>query len=81
MTSVIVNYFNIFGAGPGPQKTKAPLPVDADTVLAQPIAPQSLEPIAGRHCQVGQAVGDLELPEFSPRCRGNASESFDRHAV
>jgi hypothetical protein len=37
-----------------PPEADPPLPVDPDAILTAPPAFQSLEPIAGRHAQVGQ---------------------------
>jgi hypothetical protein len=51
--------------GLGPDETDAPLIVDPTTVLAGTIAPQCLQPIAGRRRQVAQRLGIMQLPQLA----------------
>jgi len=45
---VVVVDFNVNGPGVCPDKAYAPLVIDADAMLADPVARQSLQSIAGR---------------------------------
>jgi hypothetical protein len=49
---VVVNYFNVVSAVCFPTKADAPLTVDADAVLALPVALQRLQPIPLGNSQV-----------------------------
>jgi hypothetical protein len=45
---MIVGDFDLFRAGIRPDEANPPLLVDAERMLATPVAGQSLQPIAGR---------------------------------
>ncbi len=46
---MVVHYFHVFSACLRPTKTDAPLIIDADAVLTDPLAPEFFQAIAGRH--------------------------------
>jgi len=50
-----------------PDKANAPLVVDANAVLARPIAFEGFEAVSGWHAQIIQSLGRRELDEFSER--------------
>jgi hypothetical protein len=62
---VVVDNLNILRASGRPSEAEAILVVDTDTVLANPIALQRLEPISRRDTQIRQTRCDLQLPELS----------------
>jgi len=72
-TSVIIDNLYICGTCSSPLKADPPLIVDANTVLAGPFSLQGFKAIAGRHFQVTQPGGDIELPQLPP------CHSFDVH--
>jgi hypothetical protein len=74
---VVVNDFNVFGSMTGPAKADSPLVIDPDAVLPLSVAPQALQSIAGRHTQVIEAGGDLELPQLATGHDGDALEAPD----
>ena len=61
---MVVNNLNIFGAVPAPTKTNSPLVVNANAMLAFPIAFKRFKPIR-RWCrqipQLGRIVQQLQL--------------------
>jgi hypothetical protein len=54
-----------------PNEANPPLVVDADRVLADAIAFQCFEPIAGRHEQITNAFGVVEQTQLPQRFRLN----------
>ena len=64
---VVVDDLDVEGIGGAPDEADAPLIVDADAVLADTIAPERLEPIAGRNAQVGDGFGRIEDDELPKR--------------
>jgi len=54
---MIVNNLHVECVTVSPNETDAVLIVDADTVLALPIAFQSFETIAWKDCQIPQQMG------------------------
>ena len=50
-----------------PRETDTPLFVHANTVLPSAVAPQRLEPVAGRHPQIVKSACGLKRQEFRPR--------------
>jgi hypothetical protein len=63
---VVVADLDGVGVAALPPKADAPLVVDADAVLASPVAGELLEPVAWRDAEVGERLGgveDEELPE------------------
>jgi hypothetical protein len=74
---VVVHYLYIFSARARPAKTDAPLIIDANAVLSQPVTFQGFKPVAWRHPQVIQTTGNLELSELSPGYRSDINESPD----
>src|SRR5262245_12295585 len=54
--SVVVDDLHILGTIV-PAKTDSPLVIDADAVLAHPVAPEGLEPISRRTSQILQPCG------------------------
>jgi hypothetical protein len=65
VASVVVNYFNLGWARPGPFETDPPLIVDADAVLAGPVASQFLQAVARRNSEVVECYGGVEDEESS----------------
>ena len=64
LLSMVIDQFHLVGIAVSPNKAQSPLIVDADAVLAFPVARQCLQPIAGRHpkiVQVPRVVEDHEL--------------------
>jgi hypothetical protein len=76
---MVINDFHVFGAAREPSEAEPPLPVDADAVLALPVAFQRLEAIARLNPQVVEPAGDFELPKLAACDPGAALESA--HAV
>lgn len=62
---MIVDDLDVLGAAILPDKAYPPLIVDADTVLALPAAPQRFEAIAGRHFEIVQFTGGIEIAQSS----------------
>jgi hypothetical protein len=63
---VIVDDLYIVGIAISPSEANSPLVVNANAVLAHPLASKSLEPIAGWHSQVlgsRRCIQHSELPE------------------
>ena len=50
-----------------PSETDTPLFVDANAVLPSAVAPQRLEPVAGRRPQIVKSACSLKRQEFRPR--------------
>jgi hypothetical protein len=65
INSVVINDLNVFRAAVRPEKAEPVLVVDADAVLADPIASQRFQTVARRNSQIFQPLGDLELPQFA----------------
>jgi hypothetical protein len=67
---MVINDLDVFGTCPCPAEADAPLVVDPDAVLALPIAAKHLESVSGRHTQVVEAGGNLELAQLAAsHCR------------
>ena len=64
---MIVRYFDPFGAALAPDETNAPLVIDADAVLPDPVSLERFQPIAGRCRQILQFLRGMDLPQFSLR--------------
>ena len=61
---MVVDKLHLVGIAVSPDKAQSPLVVDADAVLALPVAYQRLQSIAGRYpkiVQVPRVVEDHEL--------------------
>ncbi len=72
---VVVHDFDVRWAGGGPAKADAVLIVDPDTVLTGAITLESLQAISGRHAQVIEPPGDLELAQLASRHGGDVREA------
>jgi hypothetical protein len=70
---MVVDNFHILGPRWCPAETHAPLIVDSDAELASSISMQRLEPVTGRHSQILEAGGDLQLAQLA------ASRGFDAY--
>jgi hypothetical protein len=88
VASVVVNYFNFGRARTGPFEADPPLIVDADAMLAGPVALQLFQPVTGGNSEVVEIYGGVEDEEFSKGdtgCDGvelsNASTTPDRLGV
>ena len=62
---MVVHNGDFLGAIGGPSEDNAPLVVDADGVEASQIPAQGLEPVAGRHAEIGELSGAVHLDELS----------------
>jgi hypothetical protein len=78
---VVIHDFDVFRSGRRPTKTQTPLFVDADAVLARPIAFQSLKTITRRNPQVVQPCRDFELPELASSDNRNIGKATDAIAA
>jgi len=65
--SAVVDDLHVFRAAGTPAKAEPELVIDADAVLPSTISPQQFETVAGRHAQILQPLGDLQLPQLAPR--------------
>jgi hypothetical protein len=61
---VVVDKFDVSGAGRAPGETDAPLVVHADAVLAGADAAQLLQPVAGWYAQVVDALSSVDENEL-----------------
>jgi hypothetical protein len=57
---MIIDDFDVLGRAFSPNETDSPLIVDSDTVLAFPVARQSLHPVPGNRCQIFQPIGVID---------------------
>jgi len=64
---MVTNDLNIFCTLLLPTKANAPLIVDTNAALAGTVAFEHFKAISGRHSQVIQVAGNLELSQF-PSC-------------
>ena len=64
---MVVNDLDLPCFAIAPSETDTPLFVDANAVLPSAIAPQRLEPIAGRCPQIVKSACGIERQEFRPR--------------
>ena len=62
---MVINDLHILSVMAGPSEADSPLIIDPDAVLPLPVAPQSLQSIAGRNAQVIEAGGDFELTQLA----------------
>jgi hypothetical protein len=65
VASVVVNYFNLGRARVGPFETDPPLVVDANAVLAGPVAFQLLQAVTRRNPKIVEIHGSVEDEKFS----------------
>lgn len=63
--SVVVHDFDIFRAGGCPDETYAPLPIDADAVLAFAVVFQRFQLVARRRAQELQRMRGIELGQLA----------------
>jgi len=73
---MIINNFDILCESVRPVKAHSPLVIDANAVLTGTTAFERLKVIAEWNSQVLKAIGDFELPEFSPGNYGNIHKLF-----
>jgi hypothetical protein len=62
---VVIGDFDFVGILAFPAKAHAILVVDADAVLAGPVALKGFESVAGRNAQMVEGGGSFELGEFA----------------
>ena len=74
--SVTGGDFDRFGIGAGPNETPPPLVVDADAVLALPVAGEGFEPIPGWDAQIVQVPGNVQLFELKRTRPACSAERF-----
>jgi hypothetical protein len=76
---VVVHNFHIHGTYIAPPETYAPLLIDADTVLAFPVAFQGFELVAWRGPQIAQHRRPTQLLKLPECCSLNVDTA--RHAI
>jgi hypothetical protein len=64
---MVVYDFNRIRFALDPGEADTVLVIDANTILAFPLAPKSFQLIAGRYSQLFQRTDGIELIELSPR--------------
>jgi hypothetical protein len=64
LDSVVIDDFDFMGAVRFPAEADAPLIIDADGVLALPVALERFEAIAGRDGKVVECGDSVDLSEF-----------------
>ena len=62
---MVIRDFHVVGVAVFPAETDAPLVVDADAVLAFPVAFERFEPVARRHAQVFKRRRCIEQDELA----------------
>src|SRR5258708_9322421 len=75
---MIVGQLDPIGVAVSPHKADAPLIVDADAVLAGPVAPQCLQVVSGRHPQVRNGGCGVEHSQFEASAEMNVSRKLGR---
>jgi hypothetical protein len=73
---VIVANFNAFGIASVPYKADAPLVIDADAVLPDPVPDQRFEPVIGRNAKVIKALCSIHHSQLAPRNGLNLIRQF-----
>jgi hypothetical protein len=73
--SVVVHDFDIFRAGGCPDETYAPLPIDADAVLAGAVVFQRFQLVARRRAQELQRMRGIELGQLADGRTLNGTDS------
>ena len=74
---MVIDDFHIIGVAVSPCKANTPLIVDANTVLAFPVAFKSPQTIAWRRRQVSKFRRDIKLTELALRDALEGSKSLD----
>jgi hypothetical protein len=69
---MVVRDLNVKGIGIDPAEADAPLVVDSNTVLSQPVPQQGLQAIARNRSQIRQGRRSMDMVEFPFRHRSNA---------
>ena len=64
---MVIYDFDFVGVLTFPAKAKAPLVIDANTVLAAAVAFEGFQAVAGRQTHDVESVGGIELEELSSR--------------
>ena len=75
---MIVDDFHIVGFAVAPPKANAPLIVDADTVLALPIALERFKRIPWRRPQLIKRFDRIKYEQLSPSWPGYSGEASDQ---
>ena len=65
--SMVIDDFHPLSIAIAPNETDSPLVINADTVLPGTFPGQSLQAIAGRHLQITQHPGAVQILELAPR--------------
>jgi hypothetical protein len=78
---MIIDDLDPFGRSLAPDEANPPLIVDANAVLAFPVAAQCLEPASRNSSHVRQHLGVLQHAQLSPRHRSNVAEFAAELAV
>jgi hypothetical protein len=57
---MVIDNLHFVGVAIAPLEAHAPLVIDADAILARPVARQLLQPIPGRDSQVNELIGSVQ---------------------
>jgi hypothetical protein len=78
---MVVDDFDMRRSSFIPHKTDAPLVVDPDRMLSQPIGPQGFKTIAGRHPEIAQYPGLIQKTQLSESDVLNVRRQFSALAA
>src|SRR5882724_13000206 len=68
---MVVDDFNVSGAGTSPSKADSPLVIDSHAELTRPVALERFQTIAWNVAQIGKRRGGVEMIQFPLRNRSN----------
>jgi hypothetical protein len=51
-----------------PNEANSPLVVDTDRMLPAPVALPRFKPVAGRHAEIVESLGNVQQTQFAKRC-------------
>src|SRR5882724_4894411 len=68
---MVVDDFNVSGAGTSPSKTDTPLVIDSHAELTCPVALERFQPVAWNGAQIRQRRGGVEMIQFPLRDGSN----------
>jgi hypothetical protein len=77
---MIIDDFDVLGAGIGPSETHPKPIIDSDAVLPVPVAFKGFQMIPGRNPKVIQPTRNLQLTKLAAGHRGNIGKTFYRIA-
>jgi hypothetical protein len=77
---MIIDDFDVLGAGTGPSGTHPELIIDPDAVLSLSIAFEGFQTVPGRNAKVIQSTRNLQLTKLAAGYRGNIGKTLYRIA-